>query len=189
MEMILLPGIGNSGETHWQTHWERADERMRRFAPTNWDAPDLADWIAALERAVAVASTPPFLIAHSLSCLLVAHWARQSRLPVAGALLVAVPDPTSASFPQAAAEFTLLDTARLPFPTLLLASSNDPYAATSHAQHCARQWGSGLVELGELGHINGASGLGDWPQGRALLTAFTAGLAVGGTDSGADGSM
>ena len=106
-DIIILPGIGGSGPTHWQSHWERDDGRMRRFKPADWDRPDLPDWISAVDRAVGASSEPPLLVAHSLACLLVAHWQHVSRLQVAGALLVAVPDPQSGIFPKAAASHKL----------------------------------------------------------------------------------
>ena len=92
-EFIIVPGIGGSGEAHWQTRWQQANPAMRRFSPADWHRPDLDDWIAALDLAIAAASAPPVLIAHSLGCLLVAHWQLASRRACAGALLVAVPDP------------------------------------------------------------------------------------------------
>src|SRR5262245_64114199 len=76
-DIIVLPGIGGSGESHWQTRWEQADPRMRRFAPASWEHPVLADWIAALDTAIDAGQPRPLLLAHSLACLLVAHWQRQ----------------------------------------------------------------------------------------------------------------
>lgn len=175
-QIVILPGIGGSGETHWQTRWEQSDPSMHRFQPGDWDHPALGDWLGALERAVKAAPSPPLLVAHSLSCLLIAHWQSGSALPIAGAFLVAVPDPASAVFPAEATSFTRVPIARFRFPSLIVASSNDPYATPEHARARANQWGSGLVEAGALGHINGASGLGDWPQGRGLLEAFRAGI-------------
>lgn len=60
----------------------------------------------------------------------------------------------------------------LPFPSLVVASSDDPYAGIDFARSCARDWGSRLAEVGAHGHINSDSGLGDWPEGRALLAAL-----------------
>lgn len=172
-DIIILPGIGNSGAAHWQTRWQAAEPAMCRFAPADWDRPDLADWTAALNRAVAEAATPPVLVAHSLACLLVAH----ARPRVAGAFLVSVPDPASAAFPREAAGFADPPAGRLDFPTLIVASANDPFGTLDHMRARAAAWGGGLVEIGAHGHVNGQSGLGDWPEGRNLLRAFMAGLA------------
>ncbi|HEV2674381.1 MAG TPA: alpha/beta hydrolase [Aliidongia sp.] len=171
-EFIILPGIGGSGETHWQSHWEMGNPQMRRFRPRDWDRPDLDDWLAALDRAVAAANGPPVLVAHSLACLLVIHWQRASSLPIAGAFLVAVPDPDSPAFPTEAAAFAKTPVGDLRCPSLIVASSDDPYGTLDHAHAKAGEWGSRIVEIGPVGHINGQSGLGAWPEGLALLTAF-----------------
>lgn len=176
IDTIILPGIGGSGEAHWQTHWESEHPAMRRFAPASWDKPDLDDWIAALDRAIDEAGGPPLLIAHSLACLLVPHWRQASSRRIAGAFLVAVPDPNGTAFPREAAAFGNVPAGRLGLPSLIVASSNDPYGSLPYARRRADQWGSGLVELGALGHINGASGLGRWQEGLNLLAALNAGM-------------
>ncbi|MBI5322441.1 alpha/beta fold hydrolase [Bradyrhizobium sp.] len=176
---VTLPGIGGSGEQHWQTHWERADTRFKRFKPTSWDAPDVSDWTAAVDRELGLAPQSVVLVAHSLACLLVAHWAQKTLARVAGAFLVSVPDPAATKFPAAAASFAAVPATALVFPALIVASTDDPYGTLDYARQRAGQWKAGIVEVGPLGHINGASGLGDWPQGRMLLEAFSSGLGMG----------
>ncbi|RWF63539.1 alpha/beta hydrolase [Mesorhizobium sp.] len=171
-EFIIVPGIGGSGEAHWQTRWQRANPAMRRFSPASWEQPDLDDWIGALDAAVAAANAPPVLISHSLGCLLVAHWQLVSKDACAGAFLVAVPDPASQAFPASVRGFAGAPAGRLRFPSLSVASSDDPYGSLDHAETKAAQWGSGLHVAGALGHINGDSGLGDWAEGMKLLAAF-----------------
>jgi predicted alpha/beta hydrolase family esterase len=149
---------------------------MRRFAPSDWDLPDLADWCAALTREVAGSQRPPVLVAHSLGCLLVAHWQARSPLPVAGAMLVSVPDPEGAAFPDEARGFADPPGSAFRFPSLIVASADDRFGSVAYSRQRAQQWSSGLVEVGPCGHINDASGVGDWPRGRELLTAFLAGL-------------
>ncbi|MBP1859701.1 RBBP9/YdeN family alpha/beta hydrolase [Rhizobium herbae] len=177
-DIIILPGIGGSGESHWQTLWETTDPRMRRFQPSDWERPDLEDWITALEREVGRSASPPVLVAHSLACLLVAHWQKVSALPVTGAFLVSVPDPRSEAFPQDAQEFAGPPAGKLRMPSLIVASSDDPFGTIDYQKEQAEVWGSGIVEIGAAGHVNGQSGLGEWPHGRNLLTAFTVGLAT-----------
>jgi uncharacterized protein len=176
-DIIILPGIGGSGELHWQTRWEKTNPRYRRFQPPDWNRPELKSWISALDHAVGAASEPPLLVGHSLACLLVAHWQKVSAAPVAGAFLVAVPNPQSQAFPAEAASFANPPQSKFRFPSLIIASANDPYGTIEYARRRASQWGSGLVEVGELGHVNEASGLEDWPQGKALLRVFVAGIA------------
>ncbi|MFZ5739884.1 MAG: RBBP9/YdeN family alpha/beta hydrolase [Pseudomonadota bacterium] len=174
--VIILPGISGSGETHWQSLWQSASPSFSRFRPADWDAPDLADWTAALHAALADAPRAAVLVAHSLACLLVAHAAEQIRDRVRGAFLVAVPDPEAPAFPAEAASFCNPPARPLPFPALIVASSDDPYGSLDYARRRAGEWNTGLVIAGAHGHINGASGLGEWQQGRSLFDAFCAGL-------------
>ncbi|MET3600534.1 RBBP9/YdeN family alpha/beta hydrolase [Martelella mangrovi] len=171
-EIIHLPGIGNSGKTHWQTLWEDADPAIRRFAPASWNKPDLSDWIAALEKAIRTAQTPPVLVAHSLACLLVAHWHQVSDLPIKEAMLVAVPDPRSQAFPLLAAGFADAPQTKFRFPSLIVASTDDPYGSLPYVRSQAEKWGSDLAVIGAVGHINDQSQLGGWPEGKALLEDF-----------------
>ncbi len=85
--------------------------------------------------------------------------------------------PQAEAFPVAAASFANPPPIKFRFPSLVIASANDPYGTIEYARERASEWGSGIVEVGELGHLNEASGLEDWPQGKALLTAFVAGIA------------
>ncbi len=149
-----------------------------RFAPASWDRPDLEDWLAALERGLEQAEGRVVLVAHSLACLLTAHWAARhgGTGRIAGALLVAPPDPEGPAFPrEASAGFRDLPLAVFPFPALVLASSNDPYASPAFAQDFAQARGAGFLDIGPCGHINAESGLGDWEEGQRLLAAFAAG--------------
>ncbi|MEP6564095.1 MAG: alpha/beta hydrolase [Mesorhizobium sp.] len=172
IDFIILPGSGGSGEAHWQSRWQQANPAMRRFSPASWDLPDFDDWIAALETAVSLAKSPPVLVAHSLSCLLVAHWQLVSNLDVGGAFLVAVPDPASPVYPAYGRPFADTPREQIRFPSLIVASTDDPYDPHGYAQEKARQWGSDLHTAGPLGHINSDSGLGEWSAGMALLMAF-----------------
>ena len=171
---ITLPGIFNSGPTHWQTLWEQ-DPAFVRFAPADWDEPKLADWVAALEAAVLAAPEPPVLVAHSLACLLVPVWAAESSLPVAGAMLVAPVDPEEEAFPEAAAEFAEFPREQLSFPALVVGSLDDHYASADYARQFAADLGADFVLAGALGHINADSGLEDWPQGHEFLARLGGG--------------
>lgn len=171
-QIINVPGIGNSGKEHWQTYWETTDPSIIRMVPSNWDQPNLPDWLDALDRAVGNSPAQPILVAHSLGCLLVAHWQSVSTKAVLGAFLVAVPDPTSDVFPSEASNFTPGPEGKLRFPSLVVASKNDPFASLAYSQSQAEKWGSDFVEVGKVGHINGKSGLGSWPEGVRMLKAF-----------------
>ena len=58
---------------------------------------------------------------------------------------------------------------RLPFAAMVVASSDDPYCAIERSAALASSWGAELIVVGALGHVNGESGLGDGPEGLALL--------------------
>jgi predicted alpha/beta hydrolase family esterase len=170
--VLIVPGFGNSGPAHWQTHWQQTDSAFERVMQRDWHHPVCADWVAALESAVSTAGPNVVIVAHSLGCLLVAHWAASTALTVHGALLVAVPDPSSPAFPQDAHGFSPVPSTPLRFPSIVVASTNDEYASIEYARRCASQWRSRFVSLGAAGHINAESGLGKWPQGRALLRSL-----------------
>ncbi len=173
---IIVPGIGNSGPDHWQSLWENEYHSMTRFAPSNWDEPDLTDWLAALDTAIAAAPTPPILVAHSLGCLLAAHYCATHDRPIKGIFSVAPPDPLGPKFPAVNQSF--IDVPRTPLraPTLVAASTDDPYASIGFAEDIAADWQAKFINLGPLGHVNVSSGLGDWPAGYALFETFAANL-------------
>jgi predicted alpha/beta hydrolase family esterase len=171
--ILILPGIGDSGPEHWQSRWQSAYPRMRRVVQQDWDRPRCDVWSEVLDAAVRDSGPGVVLVAHSLACLLVAHWAASTRRAIRGALLVAVPDPAGPAFPPEAVGFSPLPTRRLPFSSLIVASSNDPYGSLVHARHCASAWGSRIVEVGAAGHLNAASGLGNWPEGLTWLDSVS----------------
>lgn len=174
MRTIIMPGIGGSGDQHWQTEWERGDPALRRFQPSSWDEPDFDDWSAALDRATG--EGPVLLVAHSLSCLLAVRWAAAHQDRVAGLFLVAPPDPDGPSFPSVAAAFGERLGVRPGVPALLVTSDDDPFCSAERSTHFADAWGVSRISVGRRGHINSESNLGGWPEGLALLTAFRAGL-------------
>jgi predicted alpha/beta hydrolase family esterase len=166
--VLIVPGIGGSGPEHWQSRWEAREPAFRRVQMPSWDRPELTGWLEALSAAVDSAGAPPVVVAHSLGCLAFAHFiARGGR--ARAALLVAPPDPDGPCYPAAAHGFGPAPRVRLPLPSRVVASRNDPYGGMVFARSCARAWESELVDVGEVGHINADSHLGDWPSGRALL--------------------
>jgi predicted alpha/beta hydrolase family esterase len=170
--VFVVPGIGNSGPLHWQSVWEASHPGWRRLVVEHWDQVACDDWVSAIEQQVAQ-SDDTLIVAHSLGCLAVAHWASRYSPGIRGALLVAVPNPAASAFPAAAATgFAPLPLGQLPFPTVVVSSFNDPYGSTEHARRCAKAWGSELVEVGGLGHLNADSNLGDWPEGFRLLRSL-----------------
>lgn len=171
--VLTLPGISNSDVKHWQSFWEKADPRFVRVRQRDWENPVCAEWVGVLEETVSALGSTPVLAAHSLGCLLVAHWARNTRQAIKGALLVAPPNPEGSNFPEAAVGFSPVPCDPLPFPSIIVASSNDPYASLEYAQGMAEAWGSRFIHIGPIGHISSNSRLGNWEKGLALLRQLT----------------
>lgn len=170
--VLVLPGYQNSGPEHWQTRWEREHPQYLRVEQADWDFPQLDDWVETLHKAVAAQSGPVVLVAHSLGCITVAHWAARCGRPVQGALLVAPADIDTVEIEELK-NFRPIPLEPLPFPSTMVVSSNDPYTALERSRLFSERWGSRLVEAGPFGHLNSESGLGDWPLGKALLAELT----------------
>ncbi|HEY4395956.1 MAG TPA: alpha/beta hydrolase [Polyangia bacterium] len=174
--MLILPGLGGSGPEHWQTRWEALYPGYLRIEQRDWDHPRRADWLTALDAALAVVNESVVLVAHSLGCALVAHAASRPSVAVVGAaLLVAPADVDSpARTPPETRDFAPLPLRPLPFPATVVASEDDPYVTLPRARAFAAAWGATFVDAGPRGHLNAASGLGDWPEGHRHLEALLA---------------
>jgi len=166
---LILPGLYDSGPEHWQTLWERDDPTFVRVVQRDWETPIRQEWVGELETAVGATGPDVVLIAHSAGCALAAFWAAATTLRIRGALLVAPADTEAESYPLGPKGWRPLPLVRLPFPSIVVASSNDSFATLDRAQAFADSWGSRFVPIGEAGHINAESGLGCWPRGRELL--------------------
>ena len=176
--VLTVAGLWNSGPAHWQTHWEKAHPLWRRVPQRDWDHPERDEWVAALDAAVRACPEPPLLLAHSLGCAVVAHWALTHPPSALGAVLVAPSDVDAPSYPVDAAGFAPMPLQRLPLPTLVVASEDDEYLSLERARQFAAAWGSRLLLIGRAGHINGASGYGPWPEGLELVEQFYAEILV-----------
>ncbi len=177
-QVLMLPGWQGSGPDHWQSRWE-ALHGYARVEQHDWQQPRRGDWLARLDETVIDSERPVLLVAHSLGCVLVAAWARFSRHAhkVRGALLVAPGDVEQPDLAPALPGWAPILRDPLPFPSLLVASQDDPRCRFERAEQLARDWGSRLVDAGARGHLNADSGLGDWPEGHALLQPWLAGAA------------
>ena len=172
-QLLIVPGIDDSGPGHWQSIWERERDDCRRVDLGNWDRPHRNSWVNKINVAVLESDRPVVLVAHSLGCHAVAWWNLLERPgaggKVIGALLVAPPTVENRLADSRLSAFAPLAREKLPFPSILAASRNDPYASYGHSRKMARLWGSRLVDAGWLGHINAESNVGNWPFGLHLL--------------------
>jgi uncharacterized protein len=171
LRVLLLPGWLDSGPAHWQSRWE-AQHGDTRVVQSDWLWPKRGDWMARLEEVLLEEDDrPALLVAHSLGCQLVAAWAAHSQhtARVIGAVLVAPPDIERDDMPPNLLPWRPIVRQRLPFAAVVVTSSDDPFCAAERSAAMARDWAAQVVNIGARGHINGESGLGDWPEGRALL--------------------
>ena len=170
LRFLLLPGWLNSDPPHWQSRWEGL-HGCRRVEQGDWLWPRRGDWMARLDDVLLETERSAVLIAHSLGCLLVAAWAAHSQhtARVRAAMLVAPPDTERADMPPNLFNWRPIERRPLPFSSLVVTSSDDPYCAPERAEQMAHDWGSRQVSIGARGHVNGESGRGDWPEGWSLL--------------------
>ena len=172
-EVLTLAGLWNSGPAHWQTRWEQKHPTWVRVPHRDWETPDSDEWVAELDAAIALCKRPPVVAAHSLSCALVTRWAASgSARRIAGAFLVAPSDTDAPSYPDCTTGFQPMLLAPLPFPSIVVASADDPYVSTLRARQFAHAWESDYTEIGDAGHINGDAGYGPWPEGEQMLLEF-----------------
>lgn len=170
---LIVPGWRGSPEAHWQSHWQRTLPNCARVEQADWLSPQRYDWVAELERCVAMDPRPVVLVAHSLGCITVAHWATQASPAllhrVRGALLVAPADVERSNCPEALRNFAPIPRQTLPFASQLIGSDNDSAASAARAFEMGQDWHSEISILPGAGHINVESGHHQWEQGFAYL--------------------
>jgi serine hydrolase len=182
--VLIVPGLRDHVAGHWQTLLAAELPRVRTVPPMGREDLDCDARVAAIEREAQAVDGPIIIVAHSGGVIMTAHWARQTRRPVLGALLATPPDfeqPMPAGYPTLEALRTggWLPVPRepLPFRSIVAASRNDPLGRFVRVAELARQWASALVDLGEAGHLNPASGYGAWPRAHQFIEEL-AGTAV-----------
>lgn len=168
---LIVPGFHGSGPAHWQTWLETQLPNTTRVSGIDWEAPILARWASAIRTAIDNQARPVWLVAHSFGCLASIVAAVDRGEKVAGTLLVAPADPERFSplglrGPEdtATSLASIVSDIRLPFPSTVIASTNDPWMKLTVATHWANCWGSRFINLGAAGHINIDSGYGPWPE-------------------------
>jgi hypothetical protein len=163
---LIVPGLSGSGPDHWQTWFERQLPNCIRVIQSDWEDPDLPRWSARLRRELNRAPGHVYIVAHSFGCLAAAQTAFDYRELVGGMMLVAPADPQRFGLEAVVPERPL------GVPTVVVASTNDPWMSLKRAVEWADMWGAELINLGPAGHINVASGFGSWPRGLGILKAL-----------------
>jgi predicted alpha/beta hydrolase family esterase len=174
--VLIVPGLRDHVAEHWQTLLQARLAKVRSVPPLQVNGLDCTARVEAIQREIEQIEGDVLLVAHSAGVLMVAHWAARYQRPIKGALLAAPPDleaqwPAHYPSPDSlrANGWSPLPMTPLPFPSIVAASSNDHLASLEAASAMARGWGSQLLELGEVGHLNPAAGFGPWPKAEALI--------------------
>ena len=167
--LIIVPGWRDSGPGHWQSLWADGLTHAVRVQQDDWMQPTRSAWVRSIGHTVLAQAGPVVLVGHSLGCIAISHLPPEVAARVQGAMLVAPADPERRA---PLVDFAPVPYQPLPYRSVLVASSNDPYCSVRTAGAYARAWGSEFVRLQNAGHINVESGFGDWPLGLALLQSL-----------------
>lgn len=175
--IVTVPGLRGRSEDHWQAHLAGELPGLRAVEPIGRDRYDLEERIGLLDEAIVDCSGPVIIVAHSAGVLTTVHWAVRHDRPVRGALLATPPDLTSPLSSEYPSLESLREAGWLPipltplrFPSIVVASANDPLGNAAAVSRMAAAWGSRLVDAGPVGHLNPASGYGHWPMAAELIS-------------------
>jgi Predicted esterase of the alpha/beta hydrolase fold len=172
-DILIVPGYTNSGPDHWQSRWQSRLSTARRVEQAEWSKPEREDWTRTMAEAVNEATRPIVVVAHSLGVSTFVQALPMFARPIAGAFLVAPPEVENPSIrPKHLMTFGPYPREPLPFPSILIASRNDPFGSFEHAGDIANAWGSLFIDAGEAGHLNAESGHGPWPEGSMVFAQF-----------------
>jgi predicted alpha/beta hydrolase family esterase len=174
--IVIVPGLRDHVPDHWQTHLARQLPGSVTVPRMATDKLSCANWVEQVERTLSSIAGPVILVAHSGGVMMVVHWAQQHRHLIHGALLATPADletPLPEGYPTLEAMqkggWLPVPRKRLPFPSIVTASTNDPLAGCERVEQYARDWGSRLVNIGAVGHLNPAAGFGEWPQAHEFI--------------------
>ncbi|WP_405718061.1 RBBP9/YdeN family alpha/beta hydrolase [Streptomyces sp. NBC_00046] len=174
--VVIVPGLRDHVPDHWQTVLAGRIAGARTVPPLTSGRLSCGAQVTALDEVLSDIPGPVVVVAHSAGVMTVAQWARRHRRPIEGALLATPPDfatplPEGYPTPEVLRENGWLPVPRttLPFPSIVAASTDDPLADFDRVADLARAWGSRLVDLGPVGHLNPASGHGDCPRAQEFV--------------------
>ena len=172
---LFVPGLRDHVADHWQTLMAAQIPGAVTVEPIAENRLSRVARVAALDAALQAISGDVVLVAHSAGVLMTAFWDLAPSRLIRGALLVTpadVENPLPAGYPtlEELDEGGWLPLPRryLSFPTILVASRNDPLAQFDRTVELGDSWGSWLHDAGDVGHLNPASGHGPWPEGLEL---------------------
>src|SRR3990167_58533 len=168
--IIIVPGYTNSGPGHWQSIIERKYQNIIRAEQEDWNNPVSEKWVEGLQRTIKSVSGNIVLVGHSCGVITIIQWAQKyQNMNVIGALLVAPADVDSEHAPKEIKVQSPIPTTKLLFKSIMVHSNNDEYLSKARALIFGEHWGSELIEIKNAGHINTASGFGEWKFGEKLI--------------------
>lgn len=187
LKIVFIPGLGGSGENHWQSIWVKKMSNTLMVDFENMDAPVLEEWLKTFNEVMSKVSEPTVLVAHSLGCSLVAHWIKRNRdenvvewvqgnekeneVKIAAVMMVACADVDSEEHtPDIVRSFAPLPLNKMPYPSVLVISENDPYVEKERASYFAAKWSSKPIFIGNKDHISSGPLVGEWEEGQEILS-------------------
>lgn len=176
-DILMIPGPGNGDADHWLARWQAKLSTARLIQDDHWDRESTSDLTGTTLAAIEASERPVVLVAHSTGVVSAIHAAPLAQKKIAGAFLVSPPQlEGNGKIARKLRRFGAYPREPLPFPSIVVASRNDPHGSHEHAGDLANAWGSLFVDAGESGHIDGNSGHGPWPEGSMVFARFIAQL-------------
>lgn len=169
---VIVPGVGGSEHDHWQSWLQRQLKSCSRVQQQDWNKPILHEWIKQFIKTVQSIQEPIQIVAHSFGCLTtVAALAQHPELNqnIKNLVLVAPANPArfgDAGFARDSQNDyqQYFHQLKLQVPTQMIISENDPWLNFQDALQLAKAWKIRPKNLGQVGHINVASGFGPFPE-------------------------
>lgn len=169
---VIVPGVGGSEHDHWQSWLQRQLKSCSRVQQQDWNKPVLHEWIEQFVKTVQAIQEPIQIVAHSFGCLTtVAALAQHPELnqKIKNLVLVAPANPArfgDAGFARDSQNNyqQYFHQLKLQVPTQMIISENDPWLNFQDALQLAKAWKIRPKNLGQVGHINVASGFGPFPE-------------------------
>ncbi|WP_093131074.1 MULTISPECIES: alpha/beta hydrolase [unclassified Variovorax] len=173
---LIVPGLRDFVPEHWQTFLAAQLPNAITMPPLDKDRMKCGAQVAALDAVITRIEGPVIVIAHSAGVMTTVQWAKRYNRAIHGALLATPPD-FETPMPDGHSSMDVLEKngwlpvpkATLPFRSIVAASRSDPLATFDRVADLASRWGSSLVDLGKVGHLNPASGYGPWPDAVDLV--------------------
>lgn len=169
---VIVPGVGGSEHDHWQSWLQRQLKSCSRVQQQDWNKPLLHAWVEQFVKTVQAIQEPIQIVAHSFGCLTtVAALAQHPELnqKIKNLVLVAPANPArfgDAGFARDSQNDyqQYFHQLKLQVPTQMIISENDPWLNFQDALQLAKAWKIRPKNLGQVGHINVASGFGPFPE-------------------------